>query len=128
MSRVQKARPTFRDNMSCDGYRVQIPAKGKRTVFPADGRYLWNPGQTNKEQTVKQQFSEWKTNGGGGWSWETSFEDLLGGNVTGTPEQCVEKIPKCVDLGVTHFTPHFLFELNLKGTRIFRDDVVPAFK
>ena len=83
---------------------------------------------SDKEEDVKQKFLEWRTNSLSEQSRGTSFEDFLDGNVTGTPEQCVEKIQKYVDLGVTHFIPHFLFERNLKGLRIFRDDVVPAFK
>ena len=54
------------------------------------------------------------------------LDEYLGKVIGGTPEQCVEKIRKYVDLGVTYFIPHFPYEKDLKTTHVFIDKVASA--
>jgi len=56
------------------------------------------------------------------------LDEYLNKMIAGTPEQCIEKIQKYVDLGVTYFIPHFPFAKDLKAPHIFMDKVAPEFK
>lgn len=57
-----------------------------------------------------------------------SLEDFQKIIIAGTPEQCVEKIQRYVDLGVTYFIPYFPFARNLENHRIFIEDIASEFK
>lgn len=57
-----------------------------------------------------------------------SFEDYSERLIAGTPEQCVEKIQRYVDLGVTYFIPHFPFAQDLKALRTFMEKVAAEFE
>lgn len=56
------------------------------------------------------------------------IDEFLKKTIAGTPEQCVEKIQKYVDLGVAYFIPHFPFARDLRAPRIFMDKVALEFK
>ena len=55
-----------------------------------------------------------------------SLKEYLEKAITGTPEQCIEKIQKYVNLGVTYFIPHFPYEKDLKTTHVFIEKVASA--
>lgn len=57
-----------------------------------------------------------------------TVDDFFNIVIAGTPEQCVERIQRYVDLGVTYFIPHFAFAQDLKALRVFMDKVAPVFK
>ena len=56
---------------------------------------------------------------------EMSFENFLQTTITGTPEECIEKMQRYVDSGATYFIPHFPDRETLDT---FVEKVVPAFK
>ncbi|MDQ1279640.1 MAG: class flavin-dependent oxidoreductase, partial [Thermoproteota archaeon] len=50
-------------------------------------------------------------------------------NIVGTPEQCIEKIAKYTDLGVSHFMLVFPeAPKDLKSLELFSEKVMPQFK
>ena len=55
-----------------------------------------------------------------------SLNEYLDKAIAGTPKQCVEKIQKYVNLGVTYFIPVFPYEKDLKTTRVFIEKVASA--
>jgi alkanesulfonate monooxygenase SsuD/methylene tetrahydromethanopterin reductase-like flavin-dependent oxidoreductase (luciferase family) len=57
-----------------------------------------------------------------------NLENLLDVTIASTPEQCVERIQRYVDIGVTYFIPHFLLAQDLEAPRVFVDRVAPAFR
>ena len=57
-----------------------------------------------------------------------SFEDFLGRMIAGSPDKCIEKIQRFVDLGVTYFIPHFLFDRELRDAETFIKEVAPSFR
>lgn len=83
---------------------------------------------SDREEEVKRRALKFQEDSAMADEREMSFDDFLNRNIMGTPEQCVEKIRRYVDLGVTYFIPHFPFAEDLRGLRIFMDEVVPAFK
>ena len=48
--------------------------------------------------------------------------------IVGIPDECIERIRKYVDLGVTYFMLKFPYVENLKSLEVFAKNVVPAFK
>ena len=48
--------------------------------------------------------------------------------IVGTPDECIEKMRKYVDLGVTYFMLKFPCVENFKSLEVFAENVVPAFK
>jgi len=58
----------------------------------------------------------------------TSLETYLSRVIAGTPEQCVEKIQRYADLGVTYLIPHFPHTGDLKPLQTFAEEVIPAFR
>lgn len=48
--------------------------------------------------------------------------------ILGTPDECVEKIWKYVDLGVTYFMFKFPFIKNFKNLEMFAEKIIPEFK
>jgi alkanesulfonate monooxygenase SsuD/methylene tetrahydromethanopterin reductase-like flavin-dependent oxidoreductase (luciferase family) len=57
---------------------------------------------------------------------EMSLNEYLDKAIAGTREQCIEKIRKYVNLGVTYFVPHFPYEKDLKTTHVFFEKVASA--
>ena len=57
-----------------------------------------------------------------------SFNDFSETIIAGTPEQCLEKIQRYIDAGLTYFNFHFVFSKDLKAHRIFVDEIAPALK
>jgi len=57
---------------------------------------------------------------------EMSLNEYLDKAIAGTPEQCIEKIQKYVNLGVTYFVPHFPYEKDLETTHVFIEKVASA--
>lgn len=55
-----------------------------------------------------------------------SLDEYLDKVIAGTPGQCVEKIRKYVDLGVTYFIPHFPFAKDLEAPQVFMEKVASA--
>ena len=55
-----------------------------------------------------------------------SLDEYLNKVIAGTPGQCIEKIQKYVDLGVTYFIPHFPFAKDLKAPQVFMERVASA--
>ena len=49
-------------------------------------------------------------------------------NFVGTPAQIIRQMQPYVDLGITHFMLDFTDFPNSKGSRLFADEVIPAFR
>ncbi|PJF33607.1 MAG: hypothetical protein CUN57_01700, partial [Phototrophicales bacterium] len=49
-------------------------------------------------------------------------------NFVGTPSQIIDQIRPYVDLGITHFMLDFTDFPSSKGSRLFADEVIPAFR
>jgi len=56
------------------------------------------------------------------------FDQYLDKVIAGTPDQCVEKIQRYVNLGAEYFIPHFPFAADLKALHLFMDKVAPEFR
>jgi len=55
-----------------------------------------------------------------------SLTEYLDKVIAGTPEQCVQRIQKYVDIGVTYFIPHFPFAKDSRAPQVFMDRVASA--
>ena len=82
-------------------------------------------GEREEVKRKALRFQETRTEGSK--IMEMSLEDFLDSIIAGTPEECVEKIGKYVDVGATYFIPHFPFAQDLQALRIFMDEVVTSF-
>ena len=59
---------------------------------------------------------------------EMSLDEYLSREIVGTAEQCVEKLQRFVDLGVTYFIPHFPYSEGLRALYTCMDEVIAQFK
>ena len=82
----------------------------------------------DKESDLKEEVTRYREDFINHEIRETTVEDMIHQNIVGTPEQCVEKIQKYSDLGITYFIPHFPYKPNLRSHRIFIDQVASQFK
>lgn len=57
-----------------------------------------------------------------------SYNEFFETIIAGTPEQCLEKIQRYIDAGLTYFNFHFVFSKDLEAHRIFVDEIAPALK
>jgi F420-dependent oxidoreductase-like protein len=80
----------------------------------------------DKEKKLKREAMKIKESSTNNEVRKLSLNEYLNKNIAGTPEQCVEKIQKYVDLGVTYFIPHFPFAKDLKALKVFIEKVVSA--
>ncbi|MEM2016206.1 MAG: hypothetical protein QW718_01550, partial [Nitrososphaerota archaeon] len=58
----------------------------------------------------------------------STVETFLRKIISGDVDECIEKIQKYADLGITYFIPHFLFDKDLKNAEIFAKEIIPSFK
>lgn len=56
---------------------------------------------------------------------EMPFEQYLGEIIAGTPEQCIEKIQRYIDVGVTYFIPA---NPSMREMRLLAERIMPAFR
>ena len=96
--------------------------------FEAVGKTWYGMVIIADKEEAKRKALLWQENDANAEVRKMSFSDFKNNNIVGTPQQCVEKIQRYVDLGMTYFIPHFPFAEDLKAIRIFMDEVVPAFK
>ncbi len=57
-----------------------------------------------------------------------SFEEFLDKIIAGTPEQCIEKIQRYIEYGITYFIANFPFSHDLEAHHIFIDKIVNTLK
>ena len=57
-----------------------------------------------------------------------SADDMAKRALAGTPEQVVARIREYVDIGVTHFIGMYGRVDDLRSTRLFAEQVLPAFR
>jgi len=48
--------------------------------------------------------------------------------IAGTSDECIEKIQRYIDIGVTYFMLKFHYVENFKSLEVFAENVIPAFK
>ncbi len=82
----------------------------------------------DKEENLKREVLKVKESSTNKKTMETGLDEYSNRIIAGTPERCVEKIQRYVDLGVTYFIPHFPFAQDLGALRIFMDKIASRFK
>lgn len=80
----------------------------------------------DKEERLKREALKVKESSTNNEVRRLSLDEYLNKVIAGTPGQCVEKIQKYVDLGVTYFIPHFPFAKDLKAPQVFMERVASA--
>ncbi len=116
-------------SLSLDEYKhkIEILAKHCDSVGRklSDVRKSWQGpviiGRTSAEVKSKMELAV--------RSGYTGAEDLEAHSITGTPEQCVQRICEYVDLGVDRYMLSFPESAtDLSGIRLFGEEVLPSFK
>lgn len=59
---------------------------------------------------------------------EMSLNHFLETTISGTPEQCIEKMRKLVDMGVTYFIPYFPYSRDLESQETFMEEIAPEVR
>lgn len=57
-----------------------------------------------------------------------TLNQFLETTISGTPEQCIEKMKKLIDMGVRYFIPYFPYSRDLKAQRTFMEEIAPEFR
>ena len=65
----------------------------------------------------------------GGDKWKPiSAEEYVREKLVGTPEQCIDRLERFVDLGTTYFIFYFPLAIETESHRLFAEKVIPEFK
>ena len=80
----------------------------------------------NDEDQLKREALKAKESSTNSKVREMSLGEYLDKAIAGTPERCIAKIQKYVNLGVTYFIPHFPYEKDLRTPHVFMEKVASS--